>query len=120
MKFYKQKINPIEFLQKEGCDVSHITFDPNLKKGDYNIIRQCSHDGTLLFTHILLTNTLKNLVNKSSYCKKDNNNYIDIKYKVGWLKLVTVFAKVQLPCGEQFGEKQRTRLPVKCEYIYER
>ena len=52
--FRRVKLNPIELIEEfwPEADHSHLTYDPNLKmrNGQFDIIRQCGGDGTLMFT----------------------------------------------------------------------
>jgi hypothetical protein len=120
-KFYREIYNPMDILKKYfKNEPEHIKYNPDLK-GDYEIIRQCQHDGTAIFTIELMGEVLKNLVNKESFYKPvppDFEKIKDIKYEVGPLRIATVFGNVELPAGCYPGEKQRARIAVKCEYIY--
>ena len=125
IKFKRQKINPIDVIRNQlGVTCDHITYDPNLKKSgcQYQIIRQCSHDGTMVFTCELLADTLINLANMESYAKNfppaDFNKLVAIKYTVGPIWLSTVYGQVKLPAGTYPGQRERTRMCVVCEYVY--
>lgn len=99
----------------------HITTNPKLSRvneGQFDIVRQSSHDGTRIFTIELLGTAIENLVNKTAYYKGDDmDNVIDIKYEIGLISLATVFRIVNLPVGRFEGETQRVRIPVKCNLI---
>lgn len=126
--FHKQSLNPLEIIKRitgvESEMIPHVVYDPQLRKGDcqYCIIRQCSHDGTDLFTRDLILQTLNPVVMKTSFYKSNppdpKKELIDVKYTVGPLWLATVYGKVNLPAGAYPGQKERTRMPVKVEYIY--
>jgi uncharacterized alpha/beta hydrolase family protein len=124
MKTDREYINPIIFLKNLGFELpSHITINEKLSKrnvAQYEIIRQVSHDGTVVFTHNLLKDVLAPLWKKETYYKRDNiDNVIDIRYEIGLISLATIYGKVKLPCGNVNGEKQRARVPVKTILIYE-
>lgn len=124
--FRKERHNPLELIKRfwPEASVKHITYDPSMRKGDYYIIRQSRHDGTLLFTLELLQRGLIKVINKESYCTKTISRdlkYKDIKYTVGPMKHSTVYGQVYLPCSKNHkypGQAERIRMPVKCEYIY--
>lgn len=118
----KQRLNPIELMNNWKWPTSHVSFDENLK-GDYQIIRGTSHDGTAIFEDELLQQTLINLASGTSFFKKDEPDFTrlkEIRYTVGYLNLATVYGSVDLPAGNYPGEKQRARIAVKCEYVYDR
>jgi len=124
--FTKQRHNPLELIAQYWPDAntSHITYDPNMKDAEYHIIRQSGGDGTLSFTIEMLQEGLLNLVNGSSYYKKTEPEWAKvkgIKYTVGDVKHATVFGMIYLKCSETHkyaGQRERTRIPVKCEYVY--
>jgi hypothetical protein len=123
MKGFKKQLYTIE----EVCTMfnidcpKHIKTNPKLSRindAQYDIVRQTSHDGTLLFTRELIGKAVENLINKNSYFKDDNiEGVTDVEYEIGLISLATVFGKVDLPIGKYPGEKQRVRIPVKCNYI---
>lgn len=124
MNFTRQYHNPLELIEQWGrnnVDLSHIEYDPTLKHGQYSIIRQCGHDGTLFFTVEMMQKALLPLINKQSYWKKNTpknwDDVIDIRYKIGRMKHATVFGKVKLQCGTYPGQRERIRIPVICEII---
>ena len=126
--WHREKINPLELIERYWPDASrdHITYDPDMRKGDYSIIRQSTHDGTLLFSLELLQNTLLPVVNMSSYIKGDDpvewDRVVAIRYVVGPLRLVTATGLVTLPASKTHkfpGEKQRTRMPVRATIVTE-
>lgn len=119
--FKRERINPLELMKKWDWDTPHIEFEPFFK-GNLSINRQVSHDGTFVFYQEILQDTLIRLANKETYKKNDytkNKAIVDIKYTIGWLYLFTVYGQVKIAGGTYPGMKQRTRLSVKCEYIYE-
>jgi hypothetical protein len=101
----------------------HITVNPELTKrtgAQYEIIRSCRHDGTAVFELELIAKTLEPILTKTSYfVGQPLENVVDVKYEVGVMSLATVYGTVDLPAGRFPGERQRTRLPVKCTLIYE-
>jgi hypothetical protein len=122
MKTNRRYITPMDAFKYFGLEMPEwITFNPKLTKrngAQYDIIRQTTHDGTLIFEKELIGKTIENLANKSSFYKIDNQEgVIDRKYEVGYISIATVFGIVELPIGKYPGEKQRARLPVKCTVV---
>tara|TARA_R110000744_G_scaffold349568_1_gene455221 strand:+ start:43 stop:426 length:384 start_codon:yes stop_codon:yes gene_type:complete len=125
-EFKKEKHNPIKLIKTfwPNANVEHITYDPKLKKGEYNIIRQCGGDGTLAFTFEMLQKGLIDIVNGRSFFKKTEPDWDKvkyIKYTVGDMKHATVYGMIKLKCSKTqkyTGQKERIRMPVKCEYVY--
>ena len=121
--FHRDYINPLDLINSywSDVDISHIEYDSDLKvkDSDYCRIEQGGHDGTLLFTIELLQKSLLPLLNKSTYhISVDMDKVKDIKYKIGKIRLSTVFGMVNLRCGRYPGQVERVRIPVVCEYIY--
>lgn len=115
--------NPLEIIEYlwPGAKVNHIIFDPELRKGDYDIIRQLGHDGTFTFYYNLLGDVLINIVNMTSCTATppdDWEDVIGIRYTVGRMKVSTVYGPINMKVGVFPGQKDRIRMPVKCEYIY--
>lgn len=122
MDFKKECFTIDEVCKIHGIETpKHITVNKKLSRlneGQFDIVRQFSHDGTLMFTKELLGKAIENLVNKTAYYKGDNMDGVtDIEYEIGLISLVTVFGVVDLPAGRYLGEKQRVRIPVKCKLI---
>jgi hypothetical protein len=125
---FKREIhNPLDLIKRfwPDADVSHITYDPNLSDKDFNVIRQCGGDGTLLFTLEMLQKGLIGIVNMESFCKSkepsDWSKVKSIRYTIGSMKHVTVYGMIKLRCSSEYkypGQRERVRMPVKCEYIY--
>jgi len=122
------KHNPLELIKKwwPNADVSHIEYDPSMSKGDYSIIRQSSHDGTLLFTLQTMQEALLPIVNRQSYFKTEPpenwSDVVNIKYKIGPMRHAVVFGDFATSdeCGrvhEHPGQRERVRIPVICEII---
>lgn len=125
-KFRKDKINPIDFLSVEcGLTARHIIFDPATKmnSSQYRIIRQHSHDGSLVFTRDLLVDVMLPLLIMTSCFKQEppdnGRKLIGVEYTVGYLYMATVFWDIDLPIGIKHGQKERFSIPVNCKYIYD-
>ena len=124
--FRRDTINPLAIIEATWpeADVSHITFDPSLREGDFQVIREMQSDGTLIFTHQLLQKALTGVVNGRSYKTTDNvdwDNLLQIKYTVGEMRVATVYGRVHLNCSKTnkySGQKERVKMWVKCEYVY--
>ena len=123
--FKKEKHNPIDLIKQFWPDAKtdHITYDPSMKKGEYNIVRQWGGDGTLLFTLEMLQKGLVDIANGHSFFKKtepDWSKVKGIKYTVGDMRHVTVFGMLKLKCSKDRecpGQRERIRMPVRCEYV---
>lgn len=127
--FRKELHDPMELIKTwwPDADVSHITYDPNMKAGDrdYWRIEQTGGDGTMTFTIEVLQKALIPLLNKSTFARKtepkDWSKVRDIKYTIGKIRHVTVFGMILLRCSKTHkypGQRERVRIPVKCEYAY--
>lgn len=127
--FKKQKHNPIGLAQKLWPEIKeshliHIELDEKLKPhhGQFDIVRQSGHDGTLLFTLQMLQDVLINPINMQSHFKGDDIDFDKLKsitYKVGMIYHSTVFGRIKLKSGGvHYGQVERARMPVICEYIY--
>ena len=119
--FKKNRINPLHVIKGTWpeADVSHITFNPSLRGGCFQVIREMQSDGTLLFTHQLLQEALINIVNGQSHKASDNVDWVNllqVKYTVGEIRMATVYGKVLLK--KFFGQRERVKMWVKCEYVY--
>lgn len=119
METNRRYITPMKAFEIFGMEMPNwITYNPKLNKrngAQYDIIRQTTHDGTLIFERELIGRVIENLANKSSYSKTDEQEgVIDISYEVGDISIATIFGIVELPVGKYPGERQRARLPVKC------
>lgn len=107
----RQRLNPVDQLKMLGLPCDHITYDPKLRRGEYDIIRGSTHDGTLIFTRELISKALINLADRSSYYKPKGWKE-GMRYRVGPVRIATVFGTVNLPCGRFPGERQRVTIPV--------
>jgi len=116
----RERIDPIEYMRRQGWRTSHITYNPRLRKGDYSIIRGSAHDGTLLFTLELIQKALEPLAAKASYHKPREQEFTEkrerVRYEVGPLRIATVFGQVDLPVGRRPGVRQRVRIPVRMTF----
>ncbi len=124
--FKKEHHNPIYLINNfwPQADVSHISYDPKMKRGEYNVIRQCGGDGTMTFSIAMLQKGLIEIVNGQSYFKgtePDWEKVKSIKYTVGPMRHVTVYGMIKLKCSKTNkypGQRERIRMPVNCEYVY--
>lgn len=130
MNFLKCTRDPLKLIKQfwpemywPGVETNHITYDPNMKKGDYSIVRECGHDGTLIFTSEMFQKGLNGIVNQQSYYKPtepDWNKVIGINYVIGPMRHVIVFGMLKLGISKTRlypGQRERIRIPVKCTYV---
>ena len=128
-EFRRQRHNPIEMIKDlwpEVCDanIAHIVHDPSMRKGDFDIIRQCGGDGTHLFVMEMMQKALIGICNRQSYYKPNEPDWskvTGVKYTVGDIKHVTVYGMLRLKCGADNkypGQRDRVRMPVKVEWLY--
>ena len=119
--FSKQYHNPIDLIKSwwPDADISHIEYDPDMRKGEYQIVRQSGGDGTLSFTIDMLQKALLSLVNMQSFYKPKAPESWDgvrsIKYKIGPIKHATCFGMILLGCSKTHkypGQRERIRIPV--------
>jgi hypothetical protein len=121
--FSKQIIDPTDLIKKIGFEsVPYwIKYDPDLWQGDYDIIRGSKHDGTGLFTWQMYWETLEPILNMAS-CHKDYADKTEIIktifYTIGPMRVSTVYGQIEINGHKMFGERQRTRMSVKCEYEF--
>ncbi len=109
------KLNPIDWINCFWPDVKigHITYDPEMTKGDYNIRRGSKHDGTMLFTYQNVWEVLSPIVEGVSFCKGQPPPVkASMCYKVGPIIVVTVFGKMDLPVGRRSGQDEIMSMPV--------
>lgn len=118
-EWLKARIKEMNNIDKD-FDIPWIKVDSNIKP-EYNIIRKCSHDGTLMFTANVIAKALKPLFNMTSCYIKTKPNDVskikEIRYIVGDLELKSEFGMVDLPIGRYPGQTDTVTIPVKCEYI---
>jgi hypothetical protein len=124
--FTKELHDPMKLFEAwwPNVDVSHITYDPDMKASEreYWRIEQSGGDGTAMFTIEMLQKTLVPFLNRStSYIPTNPEIWDDvkeIKYTIGKIRHVTVFGAVELRCGGTYqGQRERVRIPVRCEYV---
>lgn len=119
-------IHMFKFEGFEGSNfkLGHIYYDEKMDNDyDYQIIRQSSHDGTLIFRDQLIAKALKPLVYKETYCIKDITeeqleNVIDIEYTIGNVKLESKYGKVTVGIGGISGVTDTVSIPVRCQYTF--
>lgn len=96
--------------------IGHISYDSDVVK-DYFIIRQQTHDGTLLFTYDLIFRALMALINKTTYYKPkgwSEDRLASIRYVIGDIRLSHIYKdSVDLPVGRYPGLIERLRIPVR-------
>ena len=127
-------LNPIKLIPKlfkidehDAIDytLGHIHYDESLDDDyDYRIIRQSTHDGTHLFTLMLIGEALEPLVKKGTYCRNDltedqAKSLVDIEYTIGNIELETVYGTMQKLDGEILGVTDIVTIPVRCHYVFE-
>lgn len=125
-------LNPTEQIKRlfkvsghEGeLKLPHIEYDSSLDVDyDYQIIRESSHDGTMLFTLKVISEALEPLVKMESYCNKDLteeevHKVKKIEYTVGNIKLESEYKKVNTKVGEIPVVTNTVYIPVRCKYTY--
>lgn len=116
------KCDHMSFVNKDTGLVIEIYYDPNVEKM-YERRERSTHDGTMLFTHEVLTKTIGVLTRGESYYKPhgvpDIAKIKKIKYTIGDIELKTEYRdKVKLPVGEFPGQIDDTSMPVRVEYEY--
>lgn len=125
-EFSKARINPVNYLKKvHGIECPYVTFDEHVKP-QYSIVRGATHEGAVKTTQEIIDSLLKNLVEQTSYYNdnppEDWEKVIGIRYTVGFIRLATVSGEFEHPEDKtrKFqGMRQRARIPVRCEFIYE-
>jgi hypothetical protein len=117
MKSSREYFNPIEWLQSQGVECGHITFDPTVVP-QYRIRRGSAHDGTLVFTYENIWRALEPLVTRTSYYKltEPPSEPGVVRYTVGRARLAAVYGMVDLPVGRYPGQRERVTVPVRCDY----
>lgn len=96
-----------------------VTYDPEMKTGDFKVIRSTSHDGTLYFTADKLKDVLLTVLHKTC-CKKGQEipeGCNDIEYTVGPITIETTYGIQDLPCGRFPGQEDVITMPVVARYI---
>ena len=118
----RERLNPIETIKMlwglSDEQISHIKYDPKMSKGQYNINRQTSHDGTLFFTVETMGRVLDRIVNMQSYFTLNPpNDTVELKYVIGPIKVMTVFGKVDVNGRNISGQRELMSMPVICEHV---
>ena len=123
--FVKEYHNSIKLMEAwfPDADLSHITYDPDMKGSDREYWRMESSggDGTLAFTVDMLRKLLIPLVAKTTCFKPTApkpGEANDIEYTIGKIRHAVVFGQVELRCGGKYpGLRERVRIPVRCRYF---
>lgn len=99
----------------------HIVFDPSVDDSfQYQIIRGHSHDGALIYTRRLVRDALVLLISSNSYYKKTEPDWSKVqetRYRIGHVRIESIYGRVDLPCGNYPGVKETIWIPVCCEYV---
>ncbi|RNB59446.1 hypothetical protein EDM57_04705 [Brevibacillus gelatini] len=125
-------INPIEYISSilesngygKNLVLGHIKYDQAVNEDyDYQVIRSSSHDGTILFTMMLVDEALNPIINKTTYCTKtiteeELKKLVDIEYIIGDIKMETEIGVQDLPAGRYMGQTDTVYIPVRCRYIF--
>ncbi len=114
------RIVQLNNVKKEDFNIFWINFDKNIEP-EYKIIRQSSHDGTLIFTQDLIAEAIEPLLRMTTCYlptkPKDESKIKEIHYTVGELELKTEYGMVNMKAGRYPGETNTVTIPVRCEYI---
>jgi len=119
--FRRELHNPLELMRAwwPDADLSHITYNPKMKRRDrkYWRIEQAGGDGTLAHSVEMMQKLFLPLMNKTSYYLPDEpsdfRSVKDIRYAIGPVSHATVFGYVELRCGGEYpGQRERVRMPV--------
>ncbi|WP_079709808.1 hypothetical protein [Paraliobacillus ryukyuensis] len=122
-------INPMEYISSilessgygSGLEVGHIEYDKSTNKEfHHQIIKESTHDGTILFTANLIGEALLPLINKHLYFKdsiseEELMSLKDVNYVIGDIELESEYG-VKASFGT--GVKDTISIPVKVEYIF--
>lgn len=96
-----------------------VTYDPDMKDGDFKVVRSISHDGTLYFIADRLKDVLLTVLHKT--CAKKGQEVSegcdDIEYVVGPITIETEYGPQNLPCGRFPGQRDVITMPVRARYI---
>jgi hypothetical protein len=97
----------------------YVTYDPALTDGDFKVIRETSHDGTLWFTIDRLKDVLLTVLHKT--CDKKGRTppegTTDIEYTVGPITIETEYGLQDLPAGRFPGQIDTITMPVVARYV---
>lgn len=125
-------LNPEEMINElfkfDGVEVKyrfgHIHYDKSLNEDfDYQIIRELSHDGTEVFTRLVIGEALKPLVDRTTYCKKDVSedrlsSIKEIDYTIGDIRIEKTYGSIELSTGKIHGVTDKVSIPVRCRYQF--
>lgn len=98
---------------------TYVTYDPEMKRGEFKVVRSTSHDGTLYFTVEKLKDVLLTVLHKTC-CKKGQEiprGCNDIEYVVGPITIETTYGDQDLQCGRFPGQEDVISMPVAAKYI---
>lgn len=94
-------LNPLDAIRNiwdlpDKHMVTHIKrVDDVNERYDYKVVRAATHDGTFLFTELLLEEVLTNLVMKKSFCAAhDTDGVVDVRYEIGDIVLETTYESI--------------------------
>jgi hypothetical protein len=102
--------------------LSNITYDKNINDNyEYQIIRECICDGTLMFMEDLMLEELQLLSNQETCFKlttpQNTNMVAGINYTIGDFKIDSEYGDFGTKEKPWLHSKFRVSLPVKCDYI---
>jgi hypothetical protein len=126
MEYEKIWRNPMDIFggPLSGNDISHITYDESMKFADreYYMVKESTHDGTLLFTQNMLINLLLPLILKTTCFKMTMPANVklvkNIKYTVGKIRHAIVFGRFDINGVMMCGLRESVVIPVRCEYVF--
>lgn len=119
-------VNPIEIMRTlynvaDDEEILNIEYDENLTKGDFNIIRTSTNDGTLCFIQELYYDTLAPVADGTCYNVKDEpewDNVDHLEYIIGNITHITTFVNFDIGGRTIPAQKDSTNLPVKAIVVY--
>jgi hypothetical protein len=101
--------------------VEHIQFDKDVVP-EYHVIRNITHDGTMMFTQEVLDKALIPLINRTTCCKTSEPEDISkvkwMGYIIGEVELKEEFGMKDLACGRYPGVTDTVTIPVRCVYKF--
>lgn len=126
--FSRKHHNPVLLMQQmyPEADLGHIHYNPELRSGQYSMIRQTGHDGTHVFTQQMLQRAFVPLITMGSYWKPlppaADRVLQHVEYEVGPMRWVKVYGMLYLNCSttnKYPGMRERIRFPVNCNFVYQ-
>lgn len=105
-------------FNENNAYIGHIKFDKDIDK-QYEIIRQSTHDGTLLFTDNLIAKALDELLQMRTYYIPDNPEWDSIEainYIVGEGVITSDFGEKNINGMKIQGQTDTLTIPVRCNY----